>query len=251
MFMNFEGILAGRAIKVVLVSNVAFEFSDQSVSAKDIAPSYRGKIIARLKDELTTFCDDHVDNLYFVVTGISIDAMNSFLHGEAMELFKRRFGEDHGFNVHSWVRLVQSEIARKNNYPSDRIASLDDLVSLKCVARNDVDASLALVSAQRRAPPDMTLVRDELKDAGWSPQDIVRLGKKMPQAVADYTDSVNLEVAELVNELEEIFARDLGGRGLSSFLADARNELLAGLSSPYNDPWYLAALSVVVYYEEV
>jgi hypothetical protein len=144
MFQNFDGICSAHCVQVILVSNVAFEFSDKNISAKDLSPKYRDKITARLKNEITAFSDTQVENLHFVVAGVSIDAMQSFLHGEAMELFKTRFGEDHGFNVHSWVRLLQSEIARKNNYASDKVKTVDELILKKCIGRNAVDASLTL-----------------------------------------------------------------------------------------------------------
>jgi hypothetical protein len=177
--------------------------------------------------------------------------MQSFLHGEAMELFKARFGEDHGFNVHSWVRLLQSEIARKNNYASDKVTSVNELILRKCIGSRAVDASLALISTQRKAAPDMGLVNEELKGAGWSSQDLMRLTKKMPQAVADYNDSTNTEAAKLVKKLEAVFLNEVGGIDLSMFIALAEQEILSGLPTPYKDRLYLAALSVVVYYEEI
>jgi hypothetical protein len=177
--------------------------------------------------------------------------MRSFLHGEAMELFNARFGEDHGLNVHSWVRLVQSEIARKNNYPSDKISSVGDLVSNKCIGRNAVDESLTLVSAEGKTAPDWDMVRDELKDSGWKFPDLIRLSRKIPQAVSDYTDSTNIDVAKLAHQLKVLFEGFDESLGLSPFIETAKSTLLRGLSSPYNDPSYLAALSVVVYYEEI
>src|SRR5262249_6792812 len=107
MFLNFTGMCCEHAVRVVLVSNVAFEFADKNLSAKDLEPKYRDKIIAKLNAELAGFSELHIDQLHFIVTGVSIGAMQSFLQGEAMELFKARFGEDHGFNVHSWIRLLQ------------------------------------------------------------------------------------------------------------------------------------------------
>ena len=166
------------------MSNVGFEFSDKDVSAKDLSANYRDKIIARLKAEIPTFSEEQVENLRFVVTGVSINAMRSFLHGEAMELFKVRFGEDHGCNVHSWVRLLQSEIVRKNNCTSDKVKTVDDLIAKKCIGKKAVEESLALVCTRKTAP-DMTIVNSELKAAGWTAPDLMRLTKKMPQAVAD------------------------------------------------------------------
>ena len=251
MFQNFDGLFSGHTVRVVLVSNVAFEFSDRSIAAKDLPQKYRGKIMARLKDEIPTFSDAQVAGLHFVVTGVSIDAIQSFLHGEAMELFKARFGEDHGFNVHSWVRLIQSEIARKNNYASDEVASIDELILKKCIGRNDVDASLALILAKRKVAPDMAIVNGELKDAGWSLPDLMRLAKKMPPAVADYTDSTNVEVAKFVQRLEALFKDQASAIELPTFIRLAEAEVLPEWHVPYNDRFYLAALSVVVFYEEI
>ncbi len=251
MFMNFEGVLSGCSVKVILVSNVAFEFSDKNVLAKELVPKYLDKIVTRLKEEIPTFKDDQISGLHFVVTGVSIDAMRSFLHGEAMELFKTRFGEDHGLNVHSWVRLIQSEIARRNNYPSEKVSSVGDLMSNKCIGRNAVDESLTLVSAQGRTAPDWEMVRGELKDSGWKLPDLIRLSRKIPQAVSDYTDSTNIDVANLAQQLKGLFEGFDESLGLSPFIETAKSVLLGELSSPYNDPSYLAALSVVVYYEEI
>jgi hypothetical protein len=131
MFQNFDGIFSSHDVRVILVSNVAFEFSDRSIAAKDLSKRFLDKIVERLKDEIPAFSESQIANLHFVVTGVSIDAMQSFLHGEAMALFKTKLGEDHGCNVHSWVRLLQSEIARKNNYASDQIATVSELVAKK------------------------------------------------------------------------------------------------------------------------
>ena len=108
---------------------------------------------------------------------------------EAMELFRSEFGENHGFNVHSWVRLIQSEILRKNNYASDKITTVQQLISNKRIARGAVEQSLVLISANRKAVPDMSIVNAELSANGWSARDLMRLGKAMPQAASDYVDS--------------------------------------------------------------
>lgn len=251
MFLNFGGIYSSHAVKVILVSNIAFEFSDQNLSAKDLAPKYREKIVEKLKGEIATFSEAQIDNLHFMITGVSIDAMQSFLHGEAMELFKTRFGEDHGLNVHSWIRLLQSEIVRKNNFPSETVTTVVELMSKKCIGRKAVDDSLSLIATRRKTPPDMTIVYGDLTSAGWGAQDLMRLSKKLPQVTADYTDSTNLEAARLVERLEELFAGAAAGTDLATFIAYAEKTILPGLPAPYNDRLYLAALSVVVYYEKV
>ncbi|MCC8980601.1 dsDNA nuclease domain-containing protein [Bradyrhizobium acaciae] len=249
MFQNFDGMCSSHAIRVILVSNVAFEFADTSVSAKDIAPTFRDKIKEKLTSEISKFSEANIDNLHFLVTGVSIESMHSYLHGEAMELFKTEFGEDHGLNVHSWVRLVQSEIVRKNNYDSDKVKTVNDLVSKKCIGKQAIDESLALISSQPKTLPNMALVFGELKEAGWSSQDLMRLDKRMPQAAADYSDSTNREVARIVLSLESLCQN--GEITLATFVSEAEQAVLPGLPAPYNDRAYLAALTVMVYHEEI
>jgi hypothetical protein len=250
MFKNFSGICSSHTVKVILVSNVAFEFADTDVKAVDLDPKYRDKIVEKLKAELSDFSEDQISHLHFMITGVSIHAMQSFLHGEAMDLFKAQFGEDHGFNVHSWVRLLQSEIARKNNYPSDKIANVSELISKKCVARDFVEESLSIISARPRPAPDMSIVSAELKSAGWSASDLMRLDKRIPNAAADCTDATNLEVLSLVKRLEELFVVT-SASDLCKFISQAENTILSSLSMPYRDPIYLAAVSLLVFYEKI
>ena len=252
MFLNFGGMCFDYTVRVILVSNVAFEFADKDLSAKDLHPKYRAKIIDKLKAEISGFSEAQVDNLHFIVTGVSIDAMQSFLQGEAMDLFRSRFGEDHGFNVHSWIRLLQGEISRKNNYPSDKISNVADLISKKCISRQTVDDTLAVVAAGRKAAPDMALVNEELKAAGWTTQDLMRLNKRLPQATADYTDATNVEVLKIVEALDALLEAHIAS--ISSFatlVGLAEKSILPTLSHPYNDRPYLAALSLWVYHEAI
>ncbi len=252
MFLNFEGLCADHPVCVILVSNVAFEFADRNLCAKDLDPKYRIKIIEKLKAEIHTFSEDNVDKLYFMISGVSIEAMHTYLHGQAVELFKSRFGEDHGFNVHSWVRLIQGEITRRNNYASDQITSVAELLSKKCIRRQDVEQSLGVISAQRRPAPDMSLVNQELLNVGWTALDLMRLGKRLPEATADYTDPTNSDVSRIVASLDALF--DNAGPSamqLAAYICLAEKELLAHLPPLYNNRLYLAALSLVVYHEKL
>jgi Cap4 dsDNA endonuclease len=205
LFTNFAGICSTHKVKVILVSNVAFEFAEADLCAKDLEPKYRKKIVEKLQAEIASFSEAQVDNLHFMITGVSIGVMQSYLHGEAMELFKTRFGEEHGLNVHGWIRLLQGEIARRNNYLSDKVSSVTDLVSKKCIGRGIVDDSLVVISGKRRATPEMSIIAADLRTCGWNSTDLIRLGKKMPVAIADYTDATNIEAANIVELLETLF----------------------------------------------
>jgi hypothetical protein len=250
MFQNFTGIWSQHSVQVVLVSNVAFEFADKDVAAADIDPKVRKKIVDKLTAELPNFEEKQVDNLHFMVTGVSIEAMQTYLHGKALDLFKSHFGEGHGFNVHSWVRLIQSEITRRNNHTSDVIGSVADLISKKCIDKGFVTQSLGVLAANARSPLDMTIVNADLSASGWSATNLMRLTKRMATATADFSDSSNLEAAKLVQSLEDLF-ESLLNTTLANFIVEAETNILPKLSSPYSDKFYLAAMCVLVFNEKL
>ena len=113
-----------------------------------------------------------------MVTGVSLDAMQSYLDGEAMELFCSKFGEDHGLNVRTWIRLVQGEITRRNNHPSDDIKTADELVGKKCIDAPFVEGTLTTIRERSRARVDIGFVSKLLIDAGWKQADVSALAEE-------------------------------------------------------------------------
>lgn len=250
MCLNFGGVCSGHEIRILLVSNVAFEFADRDICAKDIEKTYRTKIKDKLLAEIPSLTDDQFDRLHFMVSGVSIDKMQTYLNGQAMELFKTHFGEDHGLNVHNWVRLVQGDIARKNNHPSDEIASADDLIAKKCIGRSYVNDTLAVVAKSKRTL-DMAIVNSELGAAGWSGTDLMRLGKIFPDATYDYTDGANAVVGDIVSKLEALFGQmNDDGIALAAFCIEAAI-IGATLPHPYNSKPYITALAILVFNEKI
>lgn len=254
MISNFEGVCAAHDVHVILVSNNAFEFSDKDVCAVNIEEKFRKKLLEKLNDEIPGFDPSKMNRIHFKVTGVSLDAMRSYLNGEAMELFCEKFGEDHGLNVRTWIRLIQGEITRKNNYPSDDIASADDLIKKKCINQPFVESTLSTMRERSRKPADIGFISNVLVASGWSQIDVFRLQKKIPQAGNDFYNASNSEVEELA---ENIRSRMIDANGhpreISEFLAD----IVADLSNvgtpfnPYLQPDYLRALGVLIYYDEI
>src|SRR5690606_11406980 len=114
------------------------------------------------------------------------------------------FGENHGFNVHSWVRLIKGEIVRKNDYASDKIVDVSELIARKCISKSAIIDSLNVV-ASTRAAPDMDLVWSELRADGWTFGEIIRINKSLPQATYDYTDATNTEAQEVIATMTTLF----------------------------------------------
>lgn len=255
MFTNFDGICASHDVRVILVSNNAFEFADKESCAKDLDIKFRQKLCEKLKDEIPDFDEAGLEKLHFLVTGVSLEAMQSFLEGEALKLFCDKFGEEHGLNIRTWVRLVKGEIARKNNYPSDEIKDAEDLILRKCVSHSFVEDTLKTMHAMTRQPPNIAVIAAYLASAGWKQVDIMFLEKKITEAHRDYYNPTNIDVKNIVEFMKpQVFAAEGGEpRELSDFLLDVANELANDQSvfSPYRQRGYLWALGVIVYHDAI
>lgn len=251
MCLNFSGLCASHDVRVMLVSNVAFEFADKNARISDIDEKYRDKIVEKLKAEIPALTDAQLDQLHFIVSGIGIDQIDTYLNGKAMELFRSHFGENHGFNVHSWVRLIKGEIVRKNDYESDKIADVPDLIARKCIGKAAIIDSLNVV-ARTRVTPDMDLVSGELRAAGWTSAEIIRITKNLPQAMYDHTDATNTEAQEVIATMTTHFdSDDALQASLGSYVRSAITTAAAAHPSPYNSSPYLGALAILVFYEKI
>lgn len=252
MYENFDGIGAGHKVKTVLVSNVPFSFCGSNSCAVDLKETDVKKIKEKLTDELPNFDEGRLKNVHFLTTGISLDSMQSFLLGEVSELFKMELGEGHGLNMHAWTRLVQDEINRKNNIDSETISSTNDLKLKKCVNRKFLTDSIQLVANNKTRAPDMSLVNAELKDAGWAAVDLMKMGKKISNAVSDYTNPTNGDAEQLKQRLEHLFHSE-APQALPDFLTVALSKtdtLTEGLS-PYSEKFFFLAFAVIVFNEEI
>lgn len=252
MCMNFDGICSEHDTQVLLISNVAFEFSDKDICAKDLDEKYRKKIYEKLVIEIPSLTIDDLSKIHFLISGVSIDSMNSFLQGEVAELFKFELGEDHGVNFYSWIRLVQGEINRKNNEPSGDINSVNTLVENKCISRQFVSETIAYASRNRSVPPDMALFNAYLKDKGWTIMDLSRISQQISNATSDYFDASNIEVAAIVKRITN-HLNSLENKCLSKFLhlVGENNKQVSGEISLYSDKYYIWALAILVYHEKI
>ena len=255
MFTNFKGICASHDVRVILVSSNAFEFSNREACAKDLNKKFRDRLCEKLQEEIPGFNEVQLERLHFLVTGVSLEAMQSFLEGEAMELFCGKFGEDHGLNIRTWVRLVKSEIARKNNYPSDEIRDANDLKLRKCLDHSFVERTLNIMNATTRQPPNVYTVSLYLTNSGWKHSDIICLEKKMTEAHRDYYNPTNIEVKNIAEcmKLRVFAANSSCPCELSEFLLDVAAKIESDQNAPmiYKQRGYLWALGVIVYYESV
>lgn len=252
MYQNFDGICQDTHVRTVLVSNVAFDFSAADICADDLEQKKRQRIIDKLTEEFPALDGERLKKMHFVVTGVSIDAMSSFLHGEVAELFRHELGEDHGINIHSWVRLVQGEIRRKNNFDSSNIKAVSELVSNKCIAKNFIAESIDYVAKQKTTPPDMGLVNSELKDAGWINPVLMKIGKRLPVAASDHSDATNREVAEVAEVMDGLLSTE-ANPDLPNFLTKITTHFSKSSKTAdvYSDTHYLWALAIIVYYEKI
>ncbi|HEX4693359.1 dsDNA nuclease domain-containing protein [Sphingomonas sp.] len=254
MFSNFDGVCASHDIRVVIVSNNAFEFAGTAISADALDQKFRDRLLEKMQSEIPGFDASRLAKLHFRITGVSLDAMQSFLEGEAMELFCQKYGDDHGLNIRTWIRLIKGEIARRNNYPSDKISTPADLVDKKCIDFPFVEKTLDVMHARTKRPIDVTAVISEMSSKGWSSIDVMRFQKRIPEASIDFYNPVNQEVVSIVS-LMRCEVNDLTGSPveLTDFMTDVVEKIMkdGSVGSIYKQTDYLRALGALVYYDEV
>jgi hypothetical protein len=252
MILNSQGLTAGLTVRLILVSNNAFEFCDDSICAVDMEEKHKTKFLAKLKDEFPGATDDILQKLHFRVSAIPIAEIETFLRGRAVNLFEQRFGPNVTHNVVSWIRLVQGEIARRNNYPSTEITSVADLIAKKCIGRSLVAQTLDSVEAMHSNAPNLDWISATLKQGGWSDAQIMKLNKAFPRAVADYQNPTNDECLmirrRIANHLKSL---DVNATPIAQIMDGTYTELSkdANLPSPYASKDYLSALTILVYNE--
>jgi hypothetical protein len=254
MFSNFDGVCASHDVRVVLVSNNAFEFADKKLCAKDLDEKFRKRLLEKLTGEIPCFDEKSLEKLHFLVTGVSLEAMQSFLEGEAMELFCQKFGEDHGLNIRTWIRLIQGEISRRNNHPSDTIATTDELIEKKCIGQALVEGTLNHMHAKTRQTLNVATILNYLTAAGWAMADLIRLQKKLPEASTDYYNPLNGEVKDIADKMRIMVIDDSGSPiDLNEFLDKCVDMAMSddGIGNIYKKTDYLRALGALVYYAEI
>lgn len=254
MFSNFDGVCASHDIRVVIVSNNAFEFAGTAVCADALDQKFRDRLLKKMQSEISGFDASRLTKLHFRITGVSLDAMQSFLDGEAMELFCHKYGDDHGLNIRTWIRLIKGEIARRNNYPSDKIATAADLVNKKCINYPFVEKTLDVMHSRTKRPIDVTAVIAEMSSKGWNSIDIIRFQKKIPEASTDFYDPVNQEVVVIVSLLRsEVNDSNGNPLELAGFMKNIVEKIMKDVSiaAIYKQTDYLRALGALVYYDEV
>ncbi len=254
MFSNFDGICSSHNVRVVLVSNNVFEFADNELCAKDLDEKLRKQLLSKLKDEIPGFDEKLIEKLHFLVTGVSLEAMQSFLEGEAMNLFCHKFGEDHGFNIRTWIRLIKGEIARRNNYPSDKIVTADELIEKKCIDQPFVEGTLDIIHAKSKPTLDVSIIANHLITAGWSSTDVLRLQKNIPEASKDFYNPLNGE-AKGIASIMRASVNDQNGvtLELNVFLDKVVDQVMIdnSIGHIYKKTDYLRALGALVYYDEI
>ena len=254
MFSNFDGICSSHDVRVVLVSSNAFEFTDKELCACDLDEKFRQRLLNKLTNEIPGFDEKRLKKLHFLVSGVTLEAMKSFLEGEAMELFCHKFGEDHGLNIRTWIRLIQSEITRRNNHPSDTITTTDELIEKKCIDQTFVEETLNHMHAKTRQTLDVATISNYLTSAGWPVGDVLRFQKKFTEASTDFYNPLNSEVKNIADKMRMIVMDKSGSAiDLNVFLDKCVDMAINddSIGEIYRRPDYLHALGAIVYYEAI
>ena len=252
MCLHFDGVASDVDVTVTLVSSNPYEFSGKDLSFSSLQQKHKKRIEKAIAKEVSGFDGANLQKMNFRISGIPVDKMSTFVQGAAVDLFAHKFGSTHP-PVLSWVRFVQGEITRKNNYVGPILTSAD-IVAKKCVGRAFIDDTLEFITSLRAAPVDWQSIRDELKSEGWMAPDLIRLEKALARALVDLQDPSNVECQGVVDLIEQdMKAMDLDSIPLSALIAAlapvVANKLDA--KSPYREDWYLRAAIVLVRNEKL
>jgi hypothetical protein len=248
---NIIGICKDYSIKLFLVSNHPYDFTSDVICAAELGKKDRDTVVKKIKEEMPDLDESFLDKLHFYVSKIPLETIQTHINGTTLNLFKSKFGENGSYNVFSWIRLIQGEIRRRNNVPSDEIKTVKDLHERKCVGKSFIDASLEEVAKLHRNAPDMQIIKNDLQNDGWKVPELLRLGKAFPRAVADYQDPSNSECAVLVKRISELLSgMDLTAPKLTQILDDVFMGL-KNVPKIYNEKMYLNSLTILVYNEKL
>jgi hypothetical protein len=254
MITNADGLTTVHRIKFILVSNNAYEFSSVNVCAGQLDDKFKAKLLSKINEEFSDYEETHLESLFFWVSDIPVDGIETFLRGKAMELFEERFGNDFLYNVATWLRLVQGEIIRKNNFPPEEIDTIEKLISKKCIGKSFIDGTLNEISKRHKSSADIAPIKIRLSEAGWSDIALMRFDKALASAVADSNDPTNKECNTLQKNISDGLKNyDLNSMNVAQILEAVFNDLTEAslVPPPYRNKEYICALTVLVIHEEL
>jgi len=242
------------AVRLILVSNTPFEFSATEIAGDDIAEPHKKKLIKALAKEFSGSEAEVVKKLHFIIANLPVDDMEAFVKGKATELFEKRFGIDFTLSPTSWLRLIQGEIRRRNNYPDEKITGIKELLDNKCVGRSLIEQTLDNVEKAHRPTPDLSMIRGQLEKGGWTLPGLVKFDKAVAKAAANYSDPSNTECKRLADAVAAFLdGSDIENIALSTLLDDLYETLLSKkmIPPPYQDKFFICALGALIFYEKL
>jgi len=238
----------------VLVSNNVYQFSSVSLSAGGLAEKHKIKLLAKMQEEFPNYEEAHLDDLFFWVSEIPVNGIETFLRGKAMELFEQRFGPNFSYNVSIWLRLVQGEIIRKNNFPPEDIANVEQLIAKKCIGRTFIDKTLEEIESNHKSTADLGHIKIRLASEGWSDIALMKLDKAFSSAISDFNNPTNKECNTLQQHIKDILKNtNLDSMNIAQILEKVFDNLGSEnlVPPPYLNKEYICALTILVIHEEL
>ncbi len=254
MVTNADVLTTIQNIRFIRVSNNAYEFSAINVCAGQLDNKFKTKLLSKMQEEFSDYEEARLDDLFFWVSDIPVDGIETFLRGKAMELFEEKFGKNFSYNVATWLRLVQGEIVRKNNFPPEEIDTVEKLISKKCIGKSFIDETLNEISSKHKSSADIGLIKNRLSESGWSDVALMRLDKSLASAIADFNDPTNKECNTLQKNISAGLKKyDLDSMNIAKILESIFNDMTQGnlVPLPYRNKEYICALTILVIHEEL
>lgn len=250
LIKSADPFAANYNVTMVMVSNNAFSFSDNDVHGESLKEEHKKKLIDAIKKEAPEIDASKIDKMHFRVTNIPINKIQTMLNGKACELFEKKFGADFKANVTSWVRLIQGEIKRKNNFNPNLINLESEFFDKKCIGKTFIDQTLERAE-KSQSPPNLDWVFNQLSTS-WGFNKIQKIRNCVARAFSDFKDPTNDECQNFVEDVKNARALIKTNSNISELLDGIYNELSKSgkLIFPYDDEYYVLCLSLLVIHEE-
>ncbi|WP_417464661.1 dsDNA nuclease domain-containing protein [Kordiimonas sp.] len=254
MILNLDGICQDFSIRLLLISNTYFDFATETICAENLDEKYKTKLIEKISEEFPERdAEDLLKLIDFVVTEIPLSSMDTYIRGATVDLFTSKFGDGFQYNVNSWIRLIQGEITRKNDFASADIKSVSELIEKKCLSSDFIDQSLEKISQLHSNAPDLQIIKIELKSEGWSAVNLLKLDKAIAIAAKDYVDPSNTECRVLCETISSILDGQDADLSIGGIIEQTFGSLQerASIPSVYDDKYTISALTILVLNESL
>lgn len=191
---------SGHSSQLRFVTNAYFSFIDPAPKTK--ADQLKGedqeKIINAVQAQLGSGVAD-LGSLQLELSSLSVDDHEKHIRGILHDFFEELFGSNHNIPVSPWYQSISDQIKVKNNYPSEKIISFDELIRNKCITKSEIEDFIKRVNLSHNNTDNWGIIESQLQTEGVGFQELIKLKLSWKKYTADRLDYDNNALKSLEN----------------------------------------------------